>query len=61
MQYRKDRQGNELSVLGFGCMRFPKNGKEIDIDEVEKEILSAYNAGVNYFDTAYIYSGSEAA
>ena len=61
MQYRKDRHGNELSVLGFGCMRFPKNGKEIDIDEVEKEILSAYNAGVNYFDTAYIYSGSEAA
>ena len=42
-------------------MRFPKNGKEIDIDEVEKEILAAYNAGVNYFDTAYIYSGSEAA
>ena len=61
MQYRKDRHGNELSVLGFGCMRFPKNGKEIDIDEVEKEILAAYNAGVNYFDTAYIYSGSEAA
>ena len=26
MQYRKDRKGNELSVLGYGCMRFTKKG-----------------------------------
>ena len=26
MQYRKDRNGNELSVLGYGCMRFTKKG-----------------------------------
>ena len=25
MNYRKDKYGNDLSVLGFGCMRFPKN------------------------------------
>ena len=61
MQYRKDRQGNELSILGYGCMRFSKKGGGIDIDKTEKELLAAFRAGVNYFDTAYIYPGSEAA
>ena len=61
MQYRKDKFGNDLSLLGFGCMRFSKKGNAIDIDKAEKEIMEAYNAGVNYFDTAYIYPGSEAA
>ena len=61
MQYRTDRNGNELSMLGFGCMRFTRKGGGIDIDKAEKELLAAYQAGVNYFDTAYIYSGSEAA
>ncbi len=61
MQYRKDKNGNDLSVLGFGCMRFTKKGGGIDIDKAEQEILEAYNRGVNYFDTAYVYGGSEAA
>ena len=61
MQYRKDKNGNELSILGFGCMRFTRKGNAIDIDKAEKEIMTAFNAGVNYFDTAYIYTGSEAA
>ncbi|MCR4893866.1 MAG: aldo/keto reductase [Eubacteriales bacterium] len=61
MKYRKDRYGNELSSLGFGCMRFTKKGGNIDVDKAEKEIMAAFNAGVNYFDTAYIYPGSEAA
>ena len=61
MQYRQDRAGNRLSVLGFGCMRFPQKGRSIDLEETEREILEAFKAGVNYFDTAYIYSGSEAA
>jgi len=61
MQYRKDRFGQELSLLGFGCMRFTKKGGGIDVDKAEKEILAAIEAGVNYFDTAYIYPGSEAA
>ena len=60
MQYRKDRKGNELSVLGYGCMRFTKKGGAIDADKAERELLAAYRAGVNYFDTAYIYPGSEA-
>ena len=61
MQYRKDKNGNELSILGFGCMRFTKKGGAIDIAKAEQELLEAYKSGVNYFDTAYIYSGSEAA
>ncbi|MCR5054572.1 MAG: aldo/keto reductase [Lachnospiraceae bacterium] len=61
MQYRKDKYGNDLSALGYGCMRFTKKGGNIDIDKAEKEIMAAYNAGVNYYDTAYIYSGSEVA
>ena len=61
MKYRKDKNGNELSMLGFGCMRFVKKGGKIDIDEAEREIMEAYRAGVNYFDTAYVYGGSEAA
>ena len=61
MQYRKDRHGDELSILGYGCMRFSRQGTGIDIDKTEQELLAAYRAGVNYFDTAYIYPGSEAA
>ena len=61
MQYRKDRNGDELSALGYGCMRFSRKGGGIDLEKTEKELLKAYGAGVNYFDTAYIYPGSEAA
>ena len=61
MQYRKDRKGNELSILGYGCMRFTRKGNGIDIPKTEQELLAAFRAGVNYFDTAYIYPGSEAA
>ncbi|MBR3036516.1 MAG: aldo/keto reductase, partial [Lachnospiraceae bacterium] len=59
MQYRKDRYGNELSQLGFGCMRFTKKGAAIDFEKAEAEILKAVENGVNYFDTAYIYPDSE--
>ncbi|MBQ9886092.1 MAG: aldo/keto reductase [Lachnospiraceae bacterium] len=61
MQYRSDKYGNKISILGYGCMRFSQSLGRIDIDKTEKEILAAYEAGVNYFDTAYIYTGSEAA
>ena len=61
MQYRNDKYGTPLSVLGYGCMRFTKKGNSIHIDKAEKELMAAYEAGVNYFDTAYIYPGSEAA
>ena len=61
MQYRKDRYGNPISVLGYGCMRFTQTAGKIDIAKTEKEILEAFHGGINYFDTAYIYPGSEAA
>jgi len=61
MQYRKDKYGHDLSILGYGCMRFSRKGAGIDIDKTEQEILEAFRAGVNYYDTAYIYPGSEAA
>ena len=59
MLYRKDRKGNKISQLGFGCMRFTKKGNAFDFDKAEKEVMQAVRAGVNYFDTAYIYTGSE--
>ncbi len=61
MQYRKDKYGKDISLLGYGCMRFTQKGRSIDIDKAEKELMAAIEAGVNYFDTAYIYSGSEVA
>lgn len=61
MQYRTDRKGNKLSILGYGCMRFTKKGNSIDLDKAEKEVMEAIESGVNYFDTAYVYGGSEAA
>ncbi|MBQ9252421.1 MAG: aldo/keto reductase [Clostridia bacterium] len=60
MQYRKDREGQELSLLGFGCMRFTRKGSGIDLEKAEKEIMEAFHQGVNYYDTAYIYPDSEA-
>ena len=60
MKYRSDKYGNQISILGYGCMRFTSKGTKLDFEKAEKEILAAYNAGVNYFDTAYIYNGSEA-
>ena len=59
MQYREDRYGNPLSCLGFGCMRFPRVNGRIDKAATEKLLMRAYEAGVNYYDTAYIYPGSE--
>ena len=61
MQYRTDKNGNRLSVLGFGCMRFAQKGRSIDIAETERQIMEAFRSGINYYDTAYIYPGSEAA
>ncbi|MFI3201012.1 MAG: aldo/keto reductase [Eubacteriales bacterium] len=61
MQYRNAKNNDPISLLGYGCMRFTKNGSTIDLEKAEQEILSAISQGVNYFDTAYIYPGSEVA
>jgi len=54
MQYKKDKYANKISMLGLGCMRFSTNKAE-----TERMILRAIEGGVNFFDTAYIYPGSE--
>ena len=60
MKYRENQKnGDQLSILGYGCMRFSRKGAAIDQEKAEKEMLAAFKAGVNYFDTAYIYPGSE--
>ncbi|MBR0138913.1 MAG: aldo/keto reductase [Firmicutes bacterium] len=59
MRYRKDRYGKDISVLGYGCMRFSRKLAAVDVDKTEKEIMRAIELGINYFDTAYIYPGSE--
>lgn len=59
MNYRKDKYGNKISILGYGCMRFTQKGGRIDVEKAEREILAAVKGGVNYFDTAYVYPGSE--
>ena len=61
MQYRTDRDNNKISILGYGCMRFTKNGSEIDLDKAERELMYAIRHGVNYLDTAYVYPGNEEA
>ena len=61
MQYRLDKYGNELSVLGFGCLRFPQKNGKIDMEATRGQVALAVEQGVNYFDTAYVYGGSEAA
>lgn len=55
MQYRtNEKNADKLSLLGFGCMRFPKEEQE-----AIKQVHYAIEKGINYFDTAYIYPKSE--
>jgi len=61
MQYRGDSKGNQISILGYGCMRFTKKGSAIDLEKAEQELMYAIRHGVNYLDTAYIYPGNEEA
>lgn len=62
MQYRENpRNHQKLSILGYGCLRFSKKGTAIDQKKAEEEMRLAVEKGVNYFDTAYTYPGSEEA
>lgn len=49
------KNGEELSILGFGCMRLPTKGGAIDENRAIGMIHEAIKEGINYFDTAYIY------
>ncbi len=51
--------GKEISRLGYGGMRFPKNGDEVDVDAAVQLLRKAYEMGINYFDTAMVYHKGE--
>jgi predicted aldo/keto reductase-like oxidoreductase len=58
MLYRKvPKTGDELSILGFGCMRLPakKGGSGIDEERAIRQLRFAIDHGVNYIDTAPAY------
>lgn len=60
MLYRENPKNHkELSILGYGCLRYTKKGGVIDQEKAEREMKKAIENGVNYFDTAYVYGGSE--
>ena len=53
--------GEEVGKLGFGLMRLPKleDGKTIDVEQTKKMVDMFMDAGLTYFDTAYVYDGGE--
>ena len=56
MLYREvPKNGDKLSVLGYGCMRLPVRMNSINQKLAEKQIMYALDQGVNYFDTAAPY------
>lgn len=55
-----DKLGVETSLLGFGCMRFPTTPEgKIDEKRASAMLDKAFEAGVNYYDTAYPYHNGE--
>lgn len=56
-----DYFGKETPKLGFGLMRLPKKAFGTDIEQVKKMVDLFMEAGFTYFDTAFVYLGSEAA
>ena len=61
MQYRTNpRNGDEISALGLGCMRFPGPPGRPDARQARAIIARALERGINYLDTAYLYPGNEA-
>ena len=41
MQYRKDRKGNDISLLGFGCMRFEGSGTGEYFQKANDQVMEA--------------------
>ena len=48
MKYRKDKYGNDLSILGYGCMRFPRKHGKIDM-EIAEDFYLASSVSKYYF------------
>ena len=55
------KSGDSISKLGLGCLRFPRKGAKIDQEKTNELVAAAIDNGINFFDTAYIYPGSEEA
>jgi uncharacterized protein len=56
MLYRRvPKNGDKLSILGYGCMRFPTRMNAINKELAERQLYSAIDNGVNYLDTAAPY------
>ena len=51
--------GENIKKLGFGLMRLPKNGEDIDIEQTKEMVDMFMSGGFTYFDTAWAYAGSE--
>ena len=51
--------GESIKKLGFGLMRLPMNGEEIDIEQTKKMADAFMAKGFTYFDTAYVYIGGK--
>ena len=51
--------GESIKKLGFGLMRLPMNGDEIDMDQTKKMVDTFMSKGFTYFDTAYVYIGGK--
>ena len=51
--------GENIRKLGFGLMRLPREGREIDVEQVKVMVDRFLSAGFTYFDTAWAYAGSE--
>ena len=47
--------------LGFGLMRLPRKGPFMDVEQIKQMVDLFLEAGFTYFDTAFVYMGSEAA
>ncbi|OUO48237.1 aldo/keto reductase [Olsenella sp. An285] len=61
MQYRTNpRNGDRISALGLGCMRFPGPPGRPDPVRARELTARAVERGINYLDTAYLYPGNEA-
>ena len=60
MEMRKmEKLGVETSLLGFGCMRLPLKDGKIDRERTAAMFDTAFQAGINYFDTAFPYHNGE--
>ena len=51
--------GESIKNLGFGLMRLPMLGEEIDIEQVKRMVDTFMSKGFTYFDTAYVYIGGK--